>query len=92
MWNNTITTADIRDRRVRNSGEEGKIMMRLFPFIYLLAGPTLGGILMIVALVMRTSNAVMLWLIAAGFIIAIPISWVVAKMIIERSGDSSRPA
>jgi len=56
-------------------------MMKLFLLIYVLAGPTLAGILMTVALAARMSNAAMFWLIAAGFIIALPVSWFVAKAI-----------
>lgn len=67
-------------------------MLRMFLLMYVLAGPTLAGILMIVALVLRTSNAVMLWLIAAGFVLAIPVSWYVAKLILERTGGKSTKA
>ncbi len=56
-------------------------MMKLFLLIYVLAGPTLAGILMTVALAARMSNTAMFWLIAAGFIIALPVAWFVAKAI-----------
>ncbi len=55
--------------------------MKLFLLIYVLAGPTLAGILMTVALAARMSNSVMMWLIAAGFLIAIPVAWFVARAI-----------
>ncbi|WP_156098481.1 hypothetical protein [Thermopetrobacter sp. TC1] len=60
-------------------------MLKMFLIIYVLAGPTLAGILMTVALAARWSNSVMMWLIAAGFIIAIPVSWYVGKIIYERT-------
>ena len=60
-------------------------MLKMFLLIYLLAGPTLAGILMIIALVMRLSNSVMLGMIAGGFIIAIPVAWYVGKIIYERT-------
>ena len=56
-------------------------MMKLFLLIYIIASPTLAGILMTVALAARMSNTVMYGLIAAGFIIAIPVAWFVAKAI-----------
>ena len=61
-------------------------MMKLFPLIYILAGPTLAGILMIFALAAGLSNKAMLILIAIGFIVAIPVAWVVAKAIVEKTG------
>ena len=68
-------------------------MLKMFLLMYVLAGPTLAGILMIVALVLRTSNSVMLGLIAAGFILAIPVSWYVAKVILENtSGKNTKAA
>ncbi len=56
-------------------------MMKLFLLIYIIASPTLAGILMTVALAARMSNTTMYWLIAAGFVIAIPVAWFVAKAI-----------
>ena len=56
-------------------------MMKLFLLIYIIASPTLAGILMTVALAARMSNNAMYILIAAGFIIALPVSWFVAKAI-----------
>ena len=56
-------------------------MLKLFLIIFIVASPTLAGIFMTYALAARTSNNVMYWLIAAGFIIAIPVSWYIAKAI-----------
>ena len=67
-------------------------MLKMFLLIYILAGPTLAGILMTVALVLRLDNAAMLWLVAAGAVIAIPVAWVVAKMIVEKTGWGQRSA
>ena len=61
-------------------------MLKLFLLIYILAGPTLAGIPMIVALAAGMSNKVMLTLVAIGFIVAIPVAWLVAKAIIEKTG------
>ena len=67
-------------------------MLKMFLIIYILAGPTLAGMLMTVALAMRLDNATMMWLIAAGAIIAIPVAWVVAKMIVDRTGWGQKKA
>ena len=56
-------------------------MMKLALLIYVLAGPTLAGALMTVALAARLPNSTMLLLVAAGFVVAIPIAWYVAKVI-----------
>ncbi len=56
-------------------------MLKLFLIIYIVASPTLAGILMTVALAARMSNNAMYWLIAAGFAIAIPVSWYIARAI-----------
>lgn len=61
-------------------------MWKLFPLIYILAGPTLAGIPMIFALAAGMSKQTMLALAAIGFIVAIPVSWYVAKAIIEKTG------
>ena len=61
-------------------------MLKMFLLIYILAGPTLAGIPMIFALAAGLSKSVMLALIAAGFIVAIPVSWFVAKAIVEKTG------
>ncbi len=67
-------------------------MLKMFLLMYVLAGPTLAGMLMIVALVLRTSNTVMLGLIAAGFALAIPVAWYVAKLILENTSGRNRKA
>jgi urea transporter len=58
--------------------------MRLFAIIYSLAGPTLAGILITAALTMNmfTSRA-MIASAVIGSIVALPISWFVAKQINE---------
>ena len=61
-------------------------MWKLFPLIYILAGPTLAGIPMIFALAAGLSKETMLILAAIGFIVAIPVSWLVAKTIMEKTG------
>ncbi len=61
-------------------------MLKLFPLIYILTGPTVAGILMLASLVMGLSNTTMMWLIAIGFVVALPISWFVTKAIIEHTG------
>ncbi|GEM_PF-2414691 len=61
-------------------------MLKLFLLIYILAGPTLAGILMTVGLAMRLDNSTMLMMTAAGAIIALPVAWFVAKAILEKTG------
>jgi hypothetical protein len=57
-------------------------MTRLFGIIYALAGPTLAGILITAALTMNMFNAkTMIVAAAIGFVVALPISWLVAKQI-----------
>jgi len=56
-------------------------MLKLFLITYIISGPTLAGILMTVALAARMSNNMMYALIAAGFVLAIPVAWFVAKAI-----------
>ncbi len=60
--------------------------MKLFLLIYVLAGPTLAGILMTVALAVRLPNSIMMWLIATGFLVAIPVAWFVARAIENATG------
>ncbi len=67
-------------------GGKETAMLKMFLLIYILAGPTLAGILMTAALAARLDNSTMLWLIAAGAIIAIPVAWMVAKVLVERTG------
>lgn len=61
-------------------------MLKMFLLMYILAGPTLAGILMTVALAMRLDNSTMLILTALGAVIALPIAWFVAKAIVENTG------
>ncbi len=63
--------------------------MKLFLLIYVLAGPTLAGILMTVALAVRLPNSIMMWLIATGFLVAIPVAWFVAKAIENATGKKA---
>ncbi len=59
-------------------------MYRLFGIIYALAGPTLAGILITAALTMNKFDTMsMIYAAAAGFIVAIPAAWIVAKQISE---------
>ncbi|WP_223637364.1 CTP synthetase [Rhodobacter sp. TJ_12] len=62
------------------------LMTRLFGIIYALAGPTLAGILITAALTMNMINTkAMIYAAAIGFIVALPIAWVVAKQIKENA-------
>ncbi|MFD2174477.1 CTP synthetase [Rhodobacter lacus] len=62
------------------------LMTRLFGIIYALAGPTLAGILITAALTMNMFNTkAMLVAAAVGFVVALPIAWVVAKQINENA-------
>ncbi len=65
-------------------------MLKMFLLIYILAGPTLAGIMMTFALATRLSNNTMLLLTAIGAVIALPIAWIVARMIVERTGWGQR--
>ena len=57
-------------------------MLRLTGIMYALAGPTLAGILITAALVMGMFDTKSMIVAAGvGFIAALPISWVVAKMV-----------
>ena len=67
-------------------------MLKMFLLIYILAGPTLAGMLMTFALAARLSNSTMLLLTAIGAVVAIPIAWVVARMINERTGWGNKSA
>lgn len=61
-------------------------MIRLMGIIYSLAGPTLAGILITAALVMNMFDTKSMIIAAAvGFVAALPISWIVAKMIDENA-------
>ena len=60
--------------------------MRLFAIMYSLAGPTLAGILITAALTMNMfTTKAMIGAAAIGFVLALPISWCVAKMIRENA-------
>jgi len=67
-------------------------MLKMFLLIYVLAGPTLAGIMMTFALAARLPNNTMLLLTAIGAVIAIPVAWIVAKMIVEKTGWGQRKA
>lgn len=55
-------------------------MLRLFALIYALVGPTLAGVFITAALTMNRVDArAMIVAAAAGFGIALPAAWVVAK-------------
>lgn len=57
-------------------------MSRLFGVIYALSGPTLAGILITVALTMnRFDTMTMIYAAVAGFIVAVPVAWIVAKQL-----------
>lgn len=59
-------------------------MLRLTSIMYALAGPTLAGILITAALVMgKFDTKSMIIAAAIGFIVAIPVSWVVAKKVAD---------
>lgn len=59
-------------------------MIRLMSIIYALAGPTLAGIFMTAALTMnRVDPMSIIVTVAAGFLLALPISWFVAKRLSE---------
>ena len=60
-------------------------MLKMFLIIYVLAGPTLAGILMTIALAARWSSSATVWMALAGFVIALPVAWIVGKMIYERT-------
>ncbi len=60
-------------------------MLKMFLIIYVLAGPTLAGILMTIALAARLSSPMVVGLALVGFVLALPVAWVVGKMIYERT-------
>lgn len=61
-------------------------MLRLAAIVYIIVGPTVAGIAMITALVAghTTSNAV-IWSVLIGFVLALPVSWVLARQIDSRT-------
>lgn len=57
-------------------------MLRLAAVIYILLGATLAGIFIIAALTVGMDAAQpIIYAAVAGFIVALPVSWVVAKQI-----------
>lgn len=60
-------------------------MLRLFTLIYVLAGTTLAGVLITVALTMNRIDAyTMIVAAVAGFALALPAAWIVAKLMSEQ--------
>ncbi len=59
--------------------------MRLFGIIYALTGPTLAGILVIVALVLGMVDArSIIVATAVGTLLGLPAAWVIARQIADR--------
>ncbi|MCK0141667.1 CTP synthetase [Aliiroseovarius sp. F20344] len=57
-------------------------MLRLAAVIYILLGATLAGIFMVAALTIgQDTLQPILWSAMAGFVVALPVSWFVAKQI-----------
>jgi len=56
-------------------------MDKIATFIYIVAAPTLGGIGAVAALVMGWSTTMLVSVIAAGFVIALPVAIMIAKNI-----------
>ena len=58
-------------------------MFRLFSLIYSIAGSTCAGIAVVIALVIGqdTLQPILMWA-AAGAIVGLPASWIVAKMLL----------
>ena len=57
-------------------------MIRIFPLIYLIVAPTLAGSAMVAALIQPDYTAKMVIIaVVAGTILALPVSWYVAKQI-----------
>ncbi|MCL1628869.1 MULTISPECIES: CTP synthetase [Roseinatronobacter] len=65
-------------------------MFRLFPLIFSIAGATCAGIGVVVALVIGqdTLNPILAWA-AAGGVVGIVASWVIAKMIL--ANETAKP-
>ncbi|GKY88881.1 CTP synthetase [Sinisalibacter aestuarii] len=58
--------------------------MGLFFLVYIFVGATLAGSFMVAALTMgMTTMQPVLWSSLAGFVVAIPVAWVVARKIRE---------
>ncbi|SIS69123.1 hypothetical protein [Phaeovulum vinaykumarii] len=59
-------------------------MFRLFAIIYALTGPTLAGILMVAVLSMNMFNSTaIIYSVAAGFIIGLPVAFIVARKLTQ---------
>ncbi len=60
--------------------------MRLFGIIYALTGPTLAGILVIVALVlgMVDARSIIVATAVGGALLGLPAAWVIARQIADR--------
>lgn len=59
-------------------------MLRLTSIMYSLVGPTIAGILITAALVMgKFDTQSMIIAAAVGFIVAVPVSWLVAKKVVD---------
>lgn len=58
--------------------------MRLFGIIYALVGPTLAGILITAALTMNmVDTRSMIVAAVLGFVVALPVTWLVARQIAD---------
>lgn len=62
-------------------------MTRLFGIIYALVGPTLAGILFtgVLTMNMMAGSKPLIWAAVIGFVVALPVSWIVAKQISENA-------
>ena len=62
-------------------------MTKLIAMMYVIIAPTLAGIAMVVVLAMGldTANPVV-WSVIIGALVAIPVSWIVAKKLNEVKG------
>jgi hypothetical protein len=57
-------------------------MTRLFGIIYALVGPTVAGVLIVVALTMNMYDMkTMIYAAVIGFVAALPVAWIVAGKI-----------
>ncbi len=59
-------------------------MLKLVALIYIIAGATLAGILVLVALTMGydTSRPIM-WAAITGFVLGVPVTWAIARKLSE---------
>ncbi len=59
-------------------------MLKIVALIYIVAGATLAGILIVAALVTGNDTAQpIIWAALAGFAIGIPVTWLVARKIAD---------